>query len=228
MPIPAGTNFNRLLKDDILWHYNHYCRHGHRYSEHPKCFMEEWGNKLGVVENAVCLDIETTNLSADFGYVLCYSLKQLGGDIINRTITPQEIKTSKFDRDVIKQFLKDVKGVDKLITYYGSNFDLPFLRTRALRHGLGFPEWKDILSVDVYYIARAKLRTHRKRLETIADLMDIPSKQHRLNPDVWMKAQAGSQEALDWVQLHCDEDVVTLEAVYERLINFRGISKTSI
>lgn len=228
MNIPTGTNFNRMLKDDILWLYNHYCKHGHRYTEHPKCFLEEWGDKLGAIENAACLDIETTNLSADFGYILCYSLKPLGGDIIHRSITPQEIKSYKFDEGIVKQFLKDIKGVDKVITYYGSNFDIPFLRSRALRFGLPFPGWKDLLSVDVYYIARSKLRTHRKRLETVADLMGIPSKQHRLNPEVWQRAQAGSVRALEYIQQHCDEDVVTLEEVYKRLIGFRGISKTSI
>lgn len=228
MTIPTGVNFNRMLKEDILWEYNHYCKHGHRYTEHPKCFLEEYGNKLATIQRIVCLDIETTNLSADFGYILCYSMKELGGDIIHRTITPKEIKTYKFDEGIVKQFLKDIKGVDKVITYYGSNFDLPYLRTRALRFGLPFPGWKELLSVDVYYIARSKLRTHRKRLETVADLMNIPSKEHRLNPEIWQRAQAGSVRALEYIQQHCDEDVITLEEVYKRLVNFRGESKTSI
>jgi len=226
--IPRATNFNRMPKNDILWQYNHYCRHGHRYSEHPTCFLEEYADKLATIQRSACLDIETTNLSADFGYILCYSIKELDGEITHRSITPQEIKTYKFDEPLMRQFLKDIRGIDKVITYYGSNFDIPFLRSRALRFNIPFPGWKELLSTDVYYIARAKLRTHRKRLEVVADLMGIPSKQHRLNPEVWQRAQAGSKQALDYIQTHCDEDVITLEAVYERLINFRSENKTSI
>ena len=228
MEIPTTTNFHRLKKVEVEWLYDHYCKHNHRYSEHPKCFLEEYGDRLATIQRVVTLDIETTNLAADFGYILCYSMKDLDGDIIHRSITTREIKTYKFDEPLMRQFLKDIKGVDKVITYYGSGFDLPYLRSRALRFNLPFPGWRELVSVDVYYIARAKLRTHRKRLEVVADLMGIPSKGHRLNPEVWQRAQAGSKQALDYIQTHCDEDVVTLEAVYERLIDFRSENKTSI
>jgi len=226
--IPSTTNFNRLNKDAILWLYNHSCKHRHRFSEHPTCFLEKYKDQLATIQRIAIIDIETTNLNADFGYILCYSLKELDGELIHRCVTPQEIKSSTFDKNIVRQFLKDIKEYDNLVTYYGSRFDLPYIRTRALRWGFDFPGWGDYLSTDVYYIAKAKLRTHRKRLETVCDLLGIPSKAHRLNPEVWMKAQAGSKRALDYISLHCDEDVLSLEAVYKRLVNFRGQSKTSI
>ena len=228
--IPSGVNFNRLRKDEILWLFNHYCRHGHRYSEHPLCFLEEYKDKLATIERIGFLDIEATNLQADFGYILCYSLKELDGELRHRSISPKEIKTYNFDKGLMRQFLKDIKPFDRLVGYYSKDyrFDVPYLRTRALRWDLDFPTWKDYLFTDVYDMAKAKLRLHRNRLETVCDLFEIPAKEHRLNPEVWMRAQAGSKRALEYIQQHCDEDVLSLEAVYKRLFMFKGVSKTSI
>ena len=117
MEVPSGVNYNRLLKNEIVWLYNHYCKHGHRYSEHPTCFLEEC--KDGVPSERIAfVDIETSNLNADFGWIFCYSLKEEDKEIIHRCVTPQEVKTYKFDKPVVTQFLKDIKPYDRLVGYY--------------------------------------------------------------------------------------------------------------
>ena len=68
--IPITTNFNRLKKDEMLWLYSHYCKHGHRYTEHPKCFHEEHA-ELVDAERVGFVDIETSGLNADFGWIFC-------------------------------------------------------------------------------------------------------------------------------------------------------------
>ena len=228
--IPSGVNFNRLLKEEMVWLYNHSCRHKHKYTEHPKCFLEEYKDKLTVTEKVGFLDIETTGLQADFGYILCYSIKALDGDLTHRTITSEEIRSYIFDKNVVKQFLKDIEPYDRLVGFYSKDyrFDVPYLRTRALRWKLDFPEWRDYLFTDVYDLAKPKLRLNHNRLQNICDLLGIPSKQHRINPEVWQRAQAGSPQALAYIQKHCDEDVISLEAVYKRLNQFSRHSKTSI
>lgn len=228
--VPSGINFNRLLKDEIVWLYNHVCRHRHRYSEHPQCFLEEYKDRISTTEKVGFLDIEATNLQADFGYILCYSLKELDGELKHRSVTPEELRAYVFDKKVMKQFLEDIESFDRLVGFYSKDyrFDVPFLRTRALKWGLEFPEWRDFLFTDAYDLSKPKLRLHRNRLENVAELFNIPSKQHRLNPEVWQRAQAGSKRALDYIQLHCDEDVLTLEGVYKRLNKFSRHSRTSI
>ena len=227
--IPNTTNFNRLLKSEILWLYSHYCKHGHRYTEHPTCFLEERQDGLPK-ERVGFVDIETSNLNADFGWIFCYSLKERGGEMVHRCATPQEVRQYKFDENVIKQFLKDIKGYDRLVGYYSKDrrFDIPFLRTRALKWGLEFPGWRDLLFTDAFDLVKPKLKLHRNRMEVACDLLGIPSKQHRLNPEVWQRAQAGSKEALDYIQTHCDEDVLSLEQVFEKLNIFANQGRTSI
>lgn len=228
--IPPTTNLNRLNKADMLWLFNHFCRHGHRYTEHPTCFIEDYKDQLSTIERVGFLDIEATGLQADFGYMLCYSLKELDGPLVHCSVTSKAIRNYQFDRNVMRQFLKDIQGFDRLVGYYSKDyrFDVPFLRTRALKWNLDFPTWKEYMFTDMYDFAKSKLRLHRNRLETVCDLLAIPSKGHRLNPEVWQRAQAGSQRALEWVQTHCDEDVQSLEQVYKRLYQFKAVSKASI
>jgi uncharacterized protein YprB with RNaseH-like and TPR domain len=227
--IPTGVNFNRLLKKEILWLYNHYCRHNHRYSEHPTCFLEECRDGLPA-EKMAFVDIETSNLDADFGYIFCYSLKEQDGELIHRCVTPKEIRGYKFDQSLMRQFLKDIKGYDRLVGYYSKDrrFDIPYLRSRALKWGLDFPGWRDLLFTDAFDLVKPKLKLHRNRLEVACDFLGIPSKEHRLNPEVWQRALAGSKQALDYIQVHCDEDVLSLEAVFKRLNIFGSQGKTSI
>jgi uncharacterized protein YprB with RNaseH-like and TPR domain len=228
--IPSGVDFNKLTKGEILWLYSHRCKHKHRFTEHPLCFLEEYKDRLSQLERVGFLDIEATNLQGDFGYCLCYSIKELGGGIRHRSVTPEEIRSYKFDKGVMKQFLSDIQDFDRLIGYYSKDyrFDVPFLRTRALRWDLDFPGWKEYLFTDVYDMVKAKLRLHRNRLETACLLLGIPAKQHRLDPEIWQKAQAGCSDSLNWIQKHCDEDVLSLEAVYNRLNKFTGSKKASI
>jgi len=227
--IPQGVNLNKLPKDEILWLFNHQCQHGHRYTEHPRCFLIE---NAGIVreEKIGFLDIETTNLNADFGYILCYSLKELDGKLTHRTVMPKEIRAYSFDRGVVRRFLKDIEPFDRLVGYYSKDrrFDIPYLRTRALKWGLDFPAYKDFMFTDAFDLVKPKLKLHRNRLEVACDLLGIPSKGHRLNPEIWQRAQAGSKQALDYIQRHCDEDVLSLEQVFKRLHIFGRIGKTSI
>jgi uncharacterized protein YprB with RNaseH-like and TPR domain len=174
------------------------------------------------------LDIEATSLNASFGYMLSYCIKRRGGEVLKRPIAPADIRAHRFDRNLCKQFLEDLGEFDRLVTYYGTGYDVPFLRTRCLHHKLDFPPMGSVFHTDLYYSVRGKLKLHRNRLEVACDILDIPSKGHRLTPPVWMKAQAGDKASIDYVLQHNVEDVESLEALWDRLYgNFR-VNKTSI
>ena len=228
--IPVTVNLNRLLKKDILWLYNHKCKHKVRYTQHPQCFLKEWGDQLAMVEKIAFLDTETSRLEADYGYIICYSIKELDGKLIHNCVTPDEIHNYTFDKRLLKKFIGEVANYNRLVVYYGKDyrFDVPFLRTRALKWNLSFPQYGQEFITDVFDLVKGKLRLSRNRMENACDLLDIPAKGHRLNPDVWQKAMAGSKGALDYIQIHCDEDVISLEALYKKLEGFGRLSKRSI
>ena len=199
------------------------CRHRHDGLTHAACFDQVHpGERIGF------LDIEATSLNASFGYMLCYCIKRQSGEVLKRPIRTSEIKSHRYDKRLCEQFLEDVKEFDRVVTYYGSRYDVPFLRTRCLYWNLDFPPMGTMFHTDLYYAVRNKLRLYRNRLETACDMFSIESKGHRLTPSVWMDAQTGDQKAIDFVLQHNIEDVVSLEALWEKLQGHFRQTKTSV
>lgn len=220
----------RLLKRELEWLGTHRCRHGHTFLEHYDCFLSEKPETCPFDERVGFLDIETSNLDADFGYVFSWGIKDRGGEISGRVLTPHEIKSHKFDKKLIAELCTEIKKYHRIVAHWGLDrrFDLPFLRTRAVFHGLDFPLYKDIYVEDTWYIAKNKLKLHSNRLEAICDFFGIPSKDHKMKPRIWQKALSGDKDSLEYIWTHNVEDVISLEAVWELLHQFTPRGKRSI
>ena len=160
--------------------------------------------------------------------MLAYCIKRHGGDTLKRLITPKEISTLAFDKRLCTQFLEDLDQFDRLVTYYGTGYDVPFLRTRCLSHELGFPPMGTLFHTDAYYAVRHKLKLHSGRLEAACTFFGIPSKTTKLDPGVWRNAQAGCTKSLNLVLEHCVEDVASLESLWLILQGHTKINKRSL
>jgi uncharacterized protein YprB with RNaseH-like and TPR domain len=160
--------------------------------------------------------------------MLSYCIKRRGGEILKRSITPGDIKAHRFDLPLCQQFLEDIGDFDRLVTYYGTGYDMPFIRTRCLFHKLDAPAAGSVFHTDLYYTVRNRLKLHRNRMEVACDILDIPSKGHRLTPQVWQRAQAGDQKSIDYVVQHNIEDVESLSQLWDRLYGQFKVNKTSI
>jgi len=191
---------------------------------HPKCF----DNKYEIKEKVATLDIETSNLSATFGIVLTYCLKPLNGKTIKRSITKDDIERGLYDKLLLRNFCRDVLQFDRVITWYGKRFDIPFLRTRCVFWGLDFPVDNEILHTDAYFISKFKLKMHSNRLGVVAPFFHIAAKAHPLNPEIWFRCMRGDKKALKFVLLHNEEDVVSLEKLWIKLNKYHKLTKTSI
>ena len=99
-------------------------------------------------------------------------------------------------------------------------FDIPFIRTRALGHGLhnelkSLKEQKFIR--DTWLIARLKLKMSSNRLERLQDFLGVTSRKTRLKPQVWVRARMGYKKDIEYVADHCKADVLVLEQVHKKL-----------
>jgi len=213
-----------MTKKEIVKRSLWKCKHKHTGLVHPKCYERQ----DGFSERVGFLDIEATNLNANFGMTLCYCIKSLDGEIISNTVTPKEVKSHSFDKRLMGDCIEDMRRFDRLVTWYGSGFDMPFLRARAMYHGLDFPEREEVIHNDAYMMGRGKLKIHSKRLQVVAEFLGIEAKGHPLNYTVWMAAMTGDKKALDYILTHCKEDVVTTEEVWKRLTPYLRITRTSI
>jgi uncharacterized protein YprB with RNaseH-like and TPR domain len=208
-----------MRKIDIVWLGTHYCKHGHTYIEHYQCFLVDKPNTCPFVEKVGYFDIESTGFNADFCYTTSYAI--LGDDtkIIGRVLTPYEIKHGIFDKKLVEEICKDLFKFNRIVVHYGSDrkFDIPFVRSRALKFGYEFPLYKDIWVTDTWNISFTKLKLRNNRLKTICEFFGIEAKTHPLNPDIWLKSSIGDKEALQYIWEHNVEDVESLKAVYKLL-----------
>jgi len=223
-------NLKRLKKDEILWLASHKCRHGHYFIEHLNCFLIENPQSSPLYEHIGILDIETTGLKGDYGFILSYAIKELDGKVIGRVLAPQEIREGKFDEQLLRECVVNMRKFDKLITYYGGDFrfDVPTIRTRAIKYKIDFPLFKEIKVVDLYSIVKKKLNLHNRRLGTVCSFFDIESKEHKMNPDIWSGAISGNKKALKWIWTHNIEDCISTEKLYKRIIDYVGAQNQSI
>jgi uncharacterized protein YprB with RNaseH-like and TPR domain len=221
----------RLTKSQIEWlaDSGNRCKHRHTYLEHYQCFLNEKPVNAPFHERVGYLDIESTGLKGNWDYMLCWCIKEAGKeDILGRHLKPREITGYKFDKDLTKELIDTINKFDRVITYYGIRFDIPFIKTRAEKWGLDFPAYRDLWQTDVYFIAKANLLLHSTRLMHVCDLLGIPNKEHKLIPDIWMKAKSGHVPSLEWIFTHCQEDVTSLEMAHERLKKYTLPQKRSI
>lgn len=169
------------------------------------------------------LDIEATNLAADFGRVLCVCIKPLGGPVttISQTDWPDDFKARPWDDSkVVKKALSILSGYDVWVTYYGKGYDVPFLRTRSL--GRQRPLLY-AFHVDLYFAVKYGLRMSRRSLLRVQEHLCLKSKKTPLTPEIWQRASAGSARAYKEIARHCQADVMVLEEVFNHL---KGSVKT--
>lgn len=169
--------------------------------------------------SSVVFDIESTALYADLGVVLCMSYESSKEPGVIRTIRTDELSRKDWkrgirgnDREMVKQANEVLRSHDILVAHNGRFFDVPFLRTRAMKWGLA--PLHDMVIVDPVRVARSKLRFQSNRLDRILDTLDIAERKTPLDLSVWMDVlHNGNPEAMDTIVEHCEADVAALSAL---------------
>ncbi len=218
----------KMLKSELVWLGENMCRHNHSYLEHFSCFLAEKPDTSPISENVGIFDIETTGLKANWSHMLAWCMKEQGKDIIHEDLITSKEARDKDDYRIIKSAVKEIEKYDRIITYYGTRFDIPYTRSRAINQGIDFPEYRDLYHTDLYYVARSKFALHSNRLATVCQYFKIEAKNHPMTPELWQRSGAGEQDALDEILTHCQEDVDSTDQVYELLLKHMLLSKRSI
>lgn len=162
-------------------------------------------------------DLETSNLNANFGFIICASYKWHGErDVHTIRIDDYPIHRTDPTNDyhVVKELSAVLAQADVQVTWYGLRFDYPYLQSRLLFHGL--PVLPPIPHVDGWRIAKYKLKLNSNRLASAAAFLGCGHKTE-LSPPQWIKAMAGNREAIDYVVTHCIQDVRVLQRVYGKI-----------
>lgn len=230
MKVPMKANINRMSKEEIMWLVNNRCeKHGHRYISHFNCFLKDQKIK----ERIGYLDIEASNLKANFGIVLSWAIKDGQSDWVyydHLTLKDVTKYPESEDKRILETCAETMREFDRIVTHYGGDFqyDLPYLRTRSIMMGVSFPKPGEIYHADTFAIAKRKLSLSSRRQDIIAEALFRKSLKSRINSAAWRGAVRGDASCIREVLDHNVRDVLELEANFLAMVPFVKLTKKSI
>jgi uncharacterized protein YprB with RNaseH-like and TPR domain len=217
----------RMRKSEIIWMAKHRCQaHRHTYLEHYNCFLKEHPDtkRFGYI------DIETTDFKADWGVMLCYVIQAQDGTIYEDRIQFKDLRNKKImDKKVVQTCVDAMSNFDILVGYYHSNFDLKFIRTRAVSLGVKFPFYDEIHQKDVYYMVRNRFQLTRNSLKNACATLLGHSDKTPLERSVWRSAiLCEDEKAMEYILKHCRFDVSDVRKLYEKVCDYSQPREASI
>ena len=158
-------------------------------------------------------DIQPDRIIHDW-CVLTWSAKWLNdNEIYYGKITPAEV-ARRDDKRIIKEIWAFIEDADVLIAHNGEKFDFPRLNTRFILNGLNPPLSYQV--IDTLKLARRKFSFTSNKLDYIGQILGLGGK-IKTEFDLWKRAVAGEQEAIDLMCTYNQRDVTLLEEVYLKI-----------
>lgn len=119
------------------------------------------------------------------------------------------------DKKLLEKFIEVANQATELVAHNGDKFDLAWVMTRCLHHGLEmFPTY---VTIDTLKLARSKFKFNSNRLNYIADFLGI-GKKIKTDFDLWKDIVLNnSKPAMEKMLKYCKKDVILLEEVFAKL-----------
>ena len=144
--------------------------------------------------------------------IICICYKWEGEDEIHSLTWSK----SQSDKHMLKEFCKILAKADEIVAHNGDRFDLKWIRTRALIHGISvMPSPK---SIDTLKWAKKYFNFNSNKLDYIAKFLNVGAKMDTGGLDLWKDIVfRKDQAALDKMVKYCKMDVEVLESVFNKL-----------
>jgi uncharacterized protein YprB with RNaseH-like and TPR domain len=166
-------------------------------------------------------DIETSDLSASFGELLCFGYwwhDDLEPQVINIYDFKgwQKLPVEQRDYYLLQKVVEIMEDADVLVGHYSTGFDYPFVQTRCLMHKM--PPIPKPIQIDTWRIAKYQLALNSNKLANIAKALGCDEQKSSLPPYIWRRAKAHDLEALKLISEYNIQDVRTQRAITEKLM----------
>lgn len=146
--------------------------------------------------------------------IICVSWKWENEDTVYN-ITWKELWN---DKELLKVFVEELNKADEIIGHNSDKFDIKWLRTRCLFHGIPFNSV--IKSLDTLQKARYYFNFPTNRLNDIGRYLNIGEKLPT-SPDLWKRVCFNNdKEALKQMVNYCNKDVILLEDIYHKIQSY--------
>ena len=187
-------------------------------SENEETFLDDQPSDGYKGLRMVYYDLETTNLGAIMGRLLCASFCDPWGTVTTRRHTdfPQ---SSPLDDSGLAEWVRDeLERYDINVGWNNFQFDQSFLNARLLRWGKR--PVSDRMSIDPMYKARYGrygARIGSSKLDNVSKFFRTSESKTVVDWDIWQLASMGDDKAMDYVVEHCEADVLVLRDVFNHL-----------
>ena len=163
----------------------------------------------------VILDLETSSLTADGGIIVGAGLMSEAGrgEYLEAKRTDQEKK-------ILTGLLKRLGSYDLIVTWSGRGFDIPFLTTRLLKHGMDPRPVIRMMHLDLNEVVKSRLRLTFTYLDHVCDFFQIKRDKGPMGLDVphlYVRALEGDGKALKSIRDHCMDDLRATREVFRKL-----------
>lgn len=167
---------------------------------------------LRLVEEANKLaffDIEATGLRGDYNSVLIVSVKPFASKVVSF-----KIAQPGNDKRVVREAIECLESFDCWASYYGKGFDIPMLRTRALKWGL--PDINKKHHIDLYFTLKHNLLTARKSQGHLLSFLGTEEQKMSVGADTWNEILYNFEPTMKTMQKRCESDAIGLQGLYEK------------
>ena len=164
-------------------------------------------------------DIEASNLSADFGIILCVGFKEVGKgkpEVLNILDYTKSNNLIKAEKRLLVDVSERLLDSDAWLGHFACYYDIPFVNTRLLYHRLPILPANHPL-VDTWRVSKNRLKLRNNRLITISEFFGTEDEKNSIKPEQWLRALGGHRPSMDYIVEHCRRDVMVLEEVYHIL-----------
>lgn len=174
-----------------------------------------------LTKNSVFFDIETTGFSRQTARIYLIGTLEIGED---KNIFRQYLTECQADEKVLlKKFLDQIKNKDKLISFNGDSFDLPFIKARCQKYKIDCKVLDQIKSLDLYKEIKEGalfLSLENYKLKTIERYMGIYREDLFSGGDLislYYEYENGDKNLENILLLHNEEDILNMPNLYSFL-----------
>jgi DNA polymerase elongation subunit (family B) len=148
--------------------------------------------------------------------IICISYKWLGDDQVYNLKWSED----QCDKFMLEQFIEVLNDADLIVAHNGDRYDLKFIKTRAIKHGL--PMLLNYPQFDTLKVAKKKFMFNSNKLDYISEYLGFENKiktSMKLWDDIILnKCPKAMKDMIDY----CDMDVILLEKVYNKLVSWEA------